>query len=301
MKLNFIEKNGLLPDLLNFTKMHANGNDFVIIFCDFLPNLDKKFVIKLCDRNFGIGCDQLILIRVTDLVCYDAECIIYNNDGSLVSMCCNGLACVANLLSCYMNKQEIRIALAGKINVCYNKFSAKTVKIETQSPFFLSKNTDNTLLNISKILYDNFYLDDVFIINVGNTHFIKFIENAEDFFTHNMLSGNHKVFSGKLFSFHVAEVLDAYTIRIFSIERGAGVTKSCASGTSAVFFAALKSGLVSSKTLNIESMGGVIKVEYDNSGKIHLNIETSIVFEGLIKSNFDNNHKIFCNLSKGVS
>ena len=50
---------------LKFTKMHAFGNDFVIF--DFRITPEKQFtesdLILTCDRNFGIGCDQLITIH----------------------------------------------------------------------------------------------------------------------------------------------------------------------------------------------------------------------------------------------
>jgi len=44
-------------------KMDGLGNDFVIIDNrEQITNLSKDQIIKICDRSF-IGCDQLILIK----------------------------------------------------------------------------------------------------------------------------------------------------------------------------------------------------------------------------------------------
>ncbi len=51
---------------LHFTKMHGLGNDFIVI-----DNRDeklrriKKLSQKLCDRRFGIGADQILLLSHT--------------------------------------------------------------------------------------------------------------------------------------------------------------------------------------------------------------------------------------------
>jgi diaminopimelate epimerase len=50
--------------LLEFTKMHGLGNDFIMIG-DLTESLDlaPEAVAWFCDRNFGIGADGLILVR----------------------------------------------------------------------------------------------------------------------------------------------------------------------------------------------------------------------------------------------
>ena len=49
---------------LQFTKMQGCGNDFVIIDNrNQQIELNKDEIKLLCDRNYGIGCDQLVLIN----------------------------------------------------------------------------------------------------------------------------------------------------------------------------------------------------------------------------------------------
>ena len=67
--------------------MHGNGNDFIII--EDLNNeyLGKEgsIALKLCNRNFGIGADGILIVRNSKEA--DIEMVIINSDGSYASMC----------------------------------------------------------------------------------------------------------------------------------------------------------------------------------------------------------------------
>jgi diaminopimelate epimerase len=78
---------------IHFTKMHGLGNDFVVIDdrekkLRRIPALSKK----LCNRRFGIGADQLILLSHSKTA--DFRMRIFNADGSEVEMCGNGIRCL---------------------------------------------------------------------------------------------------------------------------------------------------------------------------------------------------------------
>ena len=80
---------------IKFTKMNGLGNDFVILdFPEYLKTklMPDKLALKLCNRNFGIGADGLIIVNPnTDKA--DISWIFYNSDGSLAQMCGNGMRC----------------------------------------------------------------------------------------------------------------------------------------------------------------------------------------------------------------
>ena len=50
--------------LVNFSKMHGLGNDFVVID-NITQNvfLSRDQIKKLADRHFGIGFDQLLMVE----------------------------------------------------------------------------------------------------------------------------------------------------------------------------------------------------------------------------------------------
>ena len=80
-----------------FIKAHGAGNDFIIIDKNVdIIKKSKKMIKKLCDRRFGIGCDQLILLKKHPSY---HRVYFYNSDGSLGKNCGNGLRCVYKYLS----------------------------------------------------------------------------------------------------------------------------------------------------------------------------------------------------------
>lgn len=77
---------------MKFTKMHGNGNDFIVID-DRNENIkeEKSLAINLCERNYSIGADGILLVRNSDTS--DIMMAIINSDGSYVLMCGNGIRC----------------------------------------------------------------------------------------------------------------------------------------------------------------------------------------------------------------
>ena len=75
---------------LPFTKMHGAGNDFVVLdgLRDELPP-PATLAARLLDRHFGIGGDQLLVVRESRVADFRME--IFNPDGSQVEMCANGI------------------------------------------------------------------------------------------------------------------------------------------------------------------------------------------------------------------
>ena len=94
---------------INFTKGHGTGNDFVLVL-DEIGQLDfsELEIQKLCDRNFGVGADGLIVIRPTksseveDLLDQESAATWFmdyrNRDGSKAEMCGNGIRVMARFL-----------------------------------------------------------------------------------------------------------------------------------------------------------------------------------------------------------
>ncbi len=77
--------------------MHALGNDFVVIDdrdskLKRLSQLSKK----ICDRKFGVGADQLLLLGTSKKA--DFRMRIFNADGSEVEMCGNGIRCLGKYI-----------------------------------------------------------------------------------------------------------------------------------------------------------------------------------------------------------
>ena len=94
---------------LEFTKGHGTGNDFVLVLDKFGQlDLSEAEIRKMCDRNFGIGADGLIIVRPTkgseveNLLSEEPAASWFmdyrNRDGSKAEMCGNGIRVFARYL-----------------------------------------------------------------------------------------------------------------------------------------------------------------------------------------------------------
>ena len=80
--------------ILPFFKYQGAGNDFILV-----DNRNGEFndisqlqIKKLCNRNFGVGADGLMLLNKHEHL--DFEMDYYNSDGSGGAMCGNGGRCI---------------------------------------------------------------------------------------------------------------------------------------------------------------------------------------------------------------
>jgi len=185
---------------ISFRKMHAQGNDFIILDGrnSTLPELKKTFITAIADRRTGIGCDQLLVV----LSANDDDCIakmrIFNNDGSEAGNCGNGLRCVGAML--------LEESDTDSVNICVGERRMRAEAV---------KNGIRVHMGEARIGEHNAAHVDV---ELGNQHRV-FFEAIEDF----PADKNIEIISG--------QIVDEVYIDI--IERGAGRTPACGSGACA--------------------------------------------------------------------
>lgn len=184
--------------MLPFIKMQAQGNDFVILdgLAHTLPELDETFVRTITERRYGIGCDQLLVLKPDEKA--DARMLIFNNDGSEAANCGNGLRCAGDLLISKSGKNTVSIALADRIVTA--SATENGIAVEMGS----ARISGRTSAHID--------------IEIGNAHSV-FFEAVERF----PADRNIEIVTG--------QVADHVYLDI--IERGAGRTPACGSGACA--------------------------------------------------------------------
>jgi diaminopimelate epimerase len=183
--------------LINFTKMHSFGNDFIIF--DFRNQdriLKEDEIIYLADRNYGIGCDQIIaLYKATlpdDEKSTNILVRIYNQDGTQASQCGNGVRCIAGYIARETNKIIVRVSIDtgptvlakpdkntffAKVNMGIPIVENDTVKIGNNHKIIIVKDfnnidkTPNISYNVSYVRVDS--KEQIFIrtveMGVGET------------------------------------------------------------------------------------------------------------------------------------
>ena len=87
--------------MTEFLKMHGLGNDFIVFDArdpaNAVPDqISPAAARRLADRHFGIGCDQILVIRPSSKA--DVVMEILNSDGSEAAACGNGTRCVADFV-----------------------------------------------------------------------------------------------------------------------------------------------------------------------------------------------------------
>src|SRR5688500_18756040 len=95
-----------LPEQLNFAKLSASANDFIVLDNrdQSLADVASLLARRLCARRYSIGADGMILMehsnRATVRVRY------FNPDGQEFNTCGNGGRCAARYTNLFLRADE---------------------------------------------------------------------------------------------------------------------------------------------------------------------------------------------------
>jgi diaminopimelate epimerase len=97
--------------MIGFRKVHGAGNDFIVV-TDPAETQDWSALAKrLCKRQTGIGADGLIVSMRSAAAEYAVR--RFNPDGSVASMCGNGLRCTALCAAEDHGDQQMVLVMEG--------------------------------------------------------------------------------------------------------------------------------------------------------------------------------------------
>jgi diaminopimelate epimerase len=84
--------------VVEFTKMHGAGNDFIVLDNRWYKFSDEELAdlaATWCPRRYGIGADGLLALAAAEADDLDYRMRYVNADGSWATMCGNGARCLA--------------------------------------------------------------------------------------------------------------------------------------------------------------------------------------------------------------
>jgi diaminopimelate epimerase len=255
--------------MIPFVKMHGLGNDFVILDQRNNPHaFDSQAIRKISDRRFGIGCDQLITLEVSNQNQADIFMKIYNADGNEVGACGNATRCVAFLLKEEDGKTHHTIQTkAGFLSA--EALNDTQVTVDLGAPHFqwqdipLSQEMDTLHMPIT---FEG--LKDPATLSVGNPHLIFFVYDVESIdLVHAGENLTHHPFFPEGTNVEIVEKVDDHTLRMRVYERGVGITHACGTGAAASVVAAKKRGIIQTPAKVILE-GGELLVDYQQTVKI---------------------------------
>ena len=223
--------------MINISKYQGLGNDFIICLDNDRPNKDYSSLAKeLCNNKITGTTDGLICVKTNPLTM-----VFYNQDGSIGTMCGNGLRCFVKY--CYDNniikeKENIVLTGAGKyetkivctdpfmVEVKMNKpnYSNDILKIKTEKEEFINE----------KICFQNkdYYLNCVFM---GTHHTVIFVDSLRELteeLGHFMC--HLPIFEDRT-NVDFVQVDSRKKLLVKTYERGVGFTLACGTGACASF------------------------------------------------------------------
>ncbi|TDJ13129.1 MAG: diaminopimelate epimerase [Deltaproteobacteria bacterium] len=254
---------------LPFTKMHGCGNDFIVLdgISHELPPLEP-LAARLADRNFGIGADQLLVVRPAGTAAADFRMEIFNADGSQVEMCANGIRCCYKFLRDrgHTDADEIGVeTLSGvvrprwagedRVSVDMGRPILEPAKIPTRLGSGEGPVLDAPLTVAGEIL-------KVSSVSMGNPHAVINVDDPEraELARLGPLVEQHPAFPNRVNVAFVTAVSRS-RIRQRTWERGTGETLACGSGACAVAVVSILRGVVD-RSVTIELRGGELAIEW---------------------------------------
>lgn len=271
---------------INFTKMHGLGNDFILIDCrkqklSTLPSLSNR----ICDRRFGIGADQLLLLYASKTA--DFRMRIFNADGSEVEMCGNGIRCFAKYIwENGISKKKI-LAVETLAGIIRPEKKGKNVKVDMGEPILEGKlipvDIEGRVVDYPVFVKDKTL--SITCVSMGNPHAVIFVDKVEDFpVTHyGPALEKHKLFP-KRTNVEFIEIVNSSEIKMRVWERGTGETMACGTGACAASVASNLKGFTGRK-MTVHLTGGNLLIEWAKNNHVYMTGPAVKVFQGSIEIN----------------
>lgn len=276
--------------LIPFTKMHGNGNDFVLLDNrDRSLPLDPQRVRALAHRRFGIGCDQLLVAEPPRNGRAPVAMRIFNADGGEAGQCGNGLRCFArfvrNLGVVTADSMAVETP-GGEVSVTLLeggrvRASVGVPRLEPGDvPMAVSRR--QTLYELDLGLESETLR--VCALSVGNPHAVVQVAEAD---AAPVARLGPAIQALPVFPEGVnvgfMEVQDRGRIRLRVYERGVGETLACGSGACAAVVAGRLQGLLDER-VTVVLPGGDLTVDWPGEGEeVVMEGPTAVAFTGEVE------------------
>ncbi len=272
---------------LRFTKMHGQGNDFVVF--DGVRQrvaLEPEQVRALADRHFGVGCDQVLVVEKPADPANDFRYRIFNADGGEVEQCGNGARCFARFVvdAGLSAKRELRVETARGVIVPRIEAGGQ-VSVDMGEPRFAPR--DVPFLANEECLTYPLVVDgvtvEVSVLSMGNPHAVQVVGDVEraPVATQGPAIEHHPSFPRRVNAGYV-QVVTRSRVKLRVWERGAGETLACGTGACAAVVAGIRRGLLDGE-VRVTTRGGDLLIRWPGTGRpVMMTGDAVRVFDGEI-------------------
>jgi diaminopimelate epimerase len=268
----------------SFHKMHGLGNDFVVLDLrqQTFP-INSEAVIQLADRNTGVGCDQVLVLRKSDNQQNVAAFEIWNSDGSQAEQCGNGVRCLGLYLKKRSEVGNEPFFLSGPAGIVKIRcLQGDQIRVEMGLPVFNPEHIPVLLpeengwyaLNIDSKQHI------VGAASMGNPHALIVVSDVKTTDVSHLGAqiSHHEAFP-EACNAGFAEIVDREHIRLRVFERGAAETLACGSGACAAMSILRRADLVSD-TVRVTQSGGDLIITWSGEKPVIMTGPATHVYEG---------------------
>ena len=272
---------------IRFTKMQAYGNDYVYIDAIHQELSDlNELAKKVSDRHFGIGSDGMVLICPSEVA--DFRMRIFDPDGTEAEMCGNALRSTGKFVYYHglTKKETLTIETLGGVKTVFLKvkdgqvenieaaigepiFDPAQIPVRTSEPEFMLQplQVGDRIFQASSLSW-------------GNPHTLIQVDDLSclEIEKYGPLVENHQVFP-KRTNVTFVELVDRQHLKIREWERGVGETIGCGTGCCTAVVFLNRMGLCD-RVVDVEQIGGVLHVEWDEDNVVHMRGPSYVAFEG---------------------
>lgn len=279
-------------EMNHFVKTHGLGNEYIVLDKDNISfELDEQAIKRICNVNFGIGSDGILLKVHSDKA--DVGLRIYNPDGSEAEKSGNGLRIFSKYVYDYgiMQQSDFSIETQGGLVYAHVKEArsgrAYLVSVDMGRAIFASSLVPT---KIQAEVVDDYVLqvDDreylVSCVSVGNPHcvILKDDLDIEEIKKYGPLIESHPLFPNRI-NVQFVKVLSRQEVEVLIWERGAGFTLASGSSSCAVASILKRKNLVDA-CLRVKMLGGQLEVEVDESWNIKMTGGVRQICEGVLSN-----------------
>ena len=274
--------------ILDFTKMHGLGNDFVVIDATTRPiALSGDQVRFLADRRTGVGCDQLLIVEPSNHPDADFDYRIFNSDGGEVEHCGNGARCFARFVRerGLTDKTTIPInTSAGLIEVRVEEDGQFTVAMGVPNftpadiPFVADSREARYTLNLGS------HTVSIGAVSIGNPHAVFDVESIDNADVGGIGAQieSHERFPKRV-NVGFRQRISKNHIRLRVFERGVGETRACGTGACAAVVTGNVQGELD-PAVRVSLPGGDLMVHWAGDGEqVMMTGPATTVFQGSIE------------------
>lgn len=270
---------------LPFTKMHALGNDFVVIRAPDDASLPPPARIQaLADRRTGIGFDQLLWLEPPRDPATAVYYRIFNTDGSEAEQCGNGARCIARLvaggkpgtllLESPGGRVAARLHPDGQVSIDMGEPEFRPERI----PFVAGQQQPRYTLEAGAETVE------AGVVAMGNPHAVLLVDDVTRAPVARLgpLLERHERFPNRA-NIGFLEVADRRHVRLRVFERGVGETRACGTGACAAMAVGRSLGLLD-EDVEVSLPGGRLGIHWSGPGHtLRMTGEAITVFEGTIE------------------